>query len=122
MSAPPRGALTAALALLLAACAAEPPRLRPAAAEPVRLPPALAGRRVVEGAGPCAPPGHPDTTFNACCAERACRGYCVRDERTEVTRCSCFEAEGGCGEGQVCCKSKGRCTSPEECALGRKIP
>ena len=117
-----RGARLAALALVLAACAAESPRLRPAATEPVRLPPALAGLRVVEGTGACAPPGHPDTAFTSCCAGKACLGYCVRDDRTETTGCSCFETEGGCGEGSVCCKAKGRCTTAEECALGRKTP
>jgi hypothetical protein len=104
------------------ACVAETPRLAPRSPEPLRVPVAVAEERPIEGEGACAPAGHPDTAFTACCAGSPCSGYCVLNTRTQVTGCRCFESEGGCPTGQICCKAKGCCATPEECFRSGKTP
>ncbi len=102
-------------------CMAEPP-FAPRPTEPLRLPPSVAEQRVVPGEGDCAPPGHPDSAFTACCNGRACSGYCVLNTRTQVVLCDCFGRAGGCPEGTICCKAKGGCATPAECFEMRKTP
>jgi hypothetical protein len=105
-----------------AGCLAAPePRLAPRPTEPLRLPPSVAEQRVVPDEGSCAPPGHPDSAFTACCTGRACAGYCLLNTRTQIVSCDCFGRAGGCSEGTICCKATGGCTTPEKC-VSRKTP
>lgn len=116
------GLLVVALSATAGGCVREPPRLAPKTAEPLRLPPALADERVVEGAKQNVPPGHPDSSFASNCADQPCRGYCVLNTRTQVTSCRCYDRQGGCPEGLICCKAKASCAAPEECFRARKTP
>lgn len=108
--------------VMVGGCGAEPPPLAPRPTEPLRLPASIADEPPVEGKGTCAPAGHPDSAFTACCAGRPCAGYCVLNTRTQVTACRCFDREGGCPAGQICCKDKGACATPDECFQARKTP
>src|ERR1700730_13919405 len=108
-------ALVLAFSFVVVGCVSRSPA-QPKPTETLKLPPSLADRRVVPGKGDCAPSAHPDSAFADCCDARPCAGYCVLNTKMESVSCECFGQLHGCPAGLVCCKEKGGCVTPKECA------
>jgi len=71
--------------------------------------------QVAESRGTCAPPSDGVRNVAACCNDSPCHGECVTERGSASVQCACYDVEGGCREGQICCKRLRGCMKPEAC-------
>lgn len=70
---------------------------------------------VVESRGTCAPAADNIRNVAACCNDQPCQGRCVVERGRDQVQCQCFEVQGGCAQGQICCTRTRRCEKLEAC-------
>jgi hypothetical protein len=82
----------------------------------IEAPPQPPEPAVLPSQGDCAPPADNRLTVSACCNGKACIGQCVAGPAGTV-ECSCYGVQGGCAQGQVCCRMRRACTAPKDCQV-----